>query len=78
MLLVDDKGHLVSTVSEDELHNFAECIGLKKEWYQDNNGHPRYDVTTKRKYQKAIDIGAQPVPTRKLIKYAWWAKREDQ
>jgi hypothetical protein len=74
VILIDERGHLVSTESEEELHSFASRIGLHFDWYQSKSLHPHYDVTTKRKYQKAIDFGAQPVPTRKILKYAWRIK----
>jgi hypothetical protein len=54
VILVDGKGHLVSTASEEELHAFARSIGLRRSWFQDGGGPyrsriPHYDITTSRK-----------------------------
>lgn len=48
--------HLFSD-NEQELHLFASQIGLKREWFQNHNKLPHYDLTTgKRKL--AIRFGA--------------------
>lgn len=74
MIIIDKKGHLVSTVSEWELHNFAASIGLKPEWYQAKLAHPHYDLTTSRKRNRAIACGARLVETKELLKFAWWKR----
>ena len=74
MVVMDENGHLVSTISEGELHNFAACINLKRDWYQNNKKHPHYDLTTSRAREKARNSGAKLVSSRKLIQIAWWAK----
>lgn len=38
-----DGVHLASSSLED-LHHVAERIGLKKEWFQDVEKHPHYDI----------------------------------
>jgi hypothetical protein len=57
----------------DELHTFAQQLGLRRDWYQEKCKHGRcapcphwhYDVTdTKR--QKAIDAGAKPIDLREM------------
>lgn len=48
--------HLISDVSEEELHAFAVRIGMRRAWYQP--GH--YDLTPRRR-AAAIRAGAQPV-----------------
>ena len=82
MIILDDMGHMVSTDSEQETHDFASEIGLKREWYDDirrsivNNEpiHPHYDLTTERMKKKAIKYGAQEVKARELLNMAWWSE----
>lgn len=74
MILVDKNGHLISSNSEKELHEFAKIIKLKKSWYQ-NGKHPHYDLTTKKKVYEAIAEGARRVDPKELIKKAWWNKK---
>jgi len=76
MILVDFVGHLVSTESEEELHEFALMkLGLDKQWYQ-NSGkllkHPHYDLTTFSKIEHAKANGAESVSPQDLIRRAWW------
>jgi len=40
----------------DELHEFAQSIGLKRQWFQDQT-FPHYDVTRNKRYA-AIRAGA--------------------
>lgn len=42
--------------SEEELHEFAKKIGMKKEWFQDKK-LPHYDLTATRR-QLALSMGA--------------------
>lgn len=51
-------GHLFGTDLE-ELHAFAKSLGLKREWYQ-NNQFPHYDLV-RSKRNLAIKKGAIPV-----------------
>ena len=46
--------------SVEELHEFAERIGLKRIWFQDSPTEPHYDVTETRRLA-AIAAGATPV-----------------
>ena len=71
---VDDAGvlkdgrkwyHLAADTVE-ELHAFAERIGLKPEWFQEKN-YPHYDVT-KYKRNQALREGARYVSTRVLLR----------
>lgn len=41
----------------DELHAFAACIGLKREWFQGDASTPHYDVSLARRAQ-ALLLGA--------------------
>jgi hypothetical protein len=54
--------HLVSDESYEELHQFAGRLGLPRRAFQGDH----YDVTAEYRL-RAIDLGAQPVPSRQLI-----------
>lgn len=55
----------LGAMNEDRLHEFAERIGLKKEWFQkSNDGLPHYDIYSERIRQIALQEGAVKV-TRK-------------
>lgn len=78
MILVDNKGHLVSPDSLIELHLFAERLGLKRRWFQNHAKYPHYSLCRrtkegiykpyKYKIEQAIELGAVPVTSRELIK----------
>lgn len=75
MILIDSIGHMVSTESEAELHKFADELGMRKRWYQDQDlllRHPHYDLTTKQMIKKALRLGTEQVSTQELIQRAWW------
>lgn len=67
-MILTDGVHLVSTDGEEELHRFAGRIGLRKKWFQGDNGHPHYDLTTNRMANKAVDAGAYLTTARELIR----------
>jgi hypothetical protein len=54
--------HLVSDESYDELHTFAERLGIPRERFQGDH----YDVPTELR-ERAIALGAQPVGARELV-----------
>lgn len=57
--------HLATDGDLEELHQFAESIGLRRAWFQ-NRSLPHYDLTpTKR--AMAVRNGAKEVTTRELI-----------
>ena len=61
--------HMVSDTSEEELHEFAQKIGLKREWAQlrPEASAAHYDLTpTKR--ELAILLGAVEVSSKELVK----------
>lgn len=78
MILVDKHGHMVSTDDVEELHRFAEWLGLRRSWFQlsVNFKRPHYDLTTKRMINKAISMGAKEVSGRELIEQAFWRREE--
>ena len=72
-MILTDGVHLISDTSEDELHAFAQKMGLKRRWFQNKPDHPHYDLTTKRAQERAIAAGAKLV-TGKDIVFALWAR----
>ena len=76
MIIYDFMGHMVSTHSAIELHNFADKLGMRREWYQTpghGEKHAHYDLTTDRMKAKARRMGAVEVEPLDLVKKAWWA-----
>jgi menaquinone-dependent protoporphyrinogen IX oxidase len=61
-------GHLVSDTSIEELHTFAENLGMRREWFQCRS-IPHYDLTGER-YDLALAMGAEPVSSRDLVRRA--------
>lgn len=62
--------HLWTDGSVDELHIFAQSIGLRREWFQVSRGisgeFPHYDVTPSKRKQ-ALRQGAQYMPLKEWI-----------
>lgn len=59
MIYLDSFGHLFSDVSVDELYDFAvNKLGLKPHWNHYSRNLPHFDLTTKRKQNRAIELGA--------------------
>lgn len=67
MIYMDTKGHLISDQSINELHAFAQDIGLRCEWFQDKV-IPHYDLTSKRMRSKAQAAGARLVTVRHMVR----------
>ncbi len=55
--------HLVSDASFEELHEFAERLGIPRRAFQGDH----YDVPSDYR-DRAIELGAQPVPSRELVR----------
>ena len=55
--------HLVSDVSFDELHSFAERIGVARHWFHKNH----YDLREP-EHSRALETGATLVSTRELAR----------
>ncbi len=53
----------------DELHSFADKIGLKREYFQDLPGFPHYDLT-KTKRALAVKNGAVEISARDMVERA--------
>ncbi len=54
--------HLASDASLDELHRFADDLGLRREWFQGDH----YDVPAEVR-DHALSLGAVPVDSRDLV-----------
>lgn len=52
--------------TEEELHAFAQSIGLKRAWAQEKWGLCHYDLTVARR-AKAIELGAQIVSREEVV-----------
>lgn len=61
-------GHLVSDTSIEELQEFAEGLGLRREWLQ-RGSIPHYDVTGEH-YDLALARGAVLVSSREIVRRA--------
>lgn len=59
--------HMMTDGPIEELHQFADKIGLKRSWFQDKSGHPHYDLAPSKR-ATAIDYGAKSVTSREMIK----------
>ena len=55
--------HLVSDVSYDELHDFAARLGVPRVAFQGDH----YDISA-RLHDRAVELGAQQVPARELLR----------
>jgi hypothetical protein len=80
MILYDHWGHMVSTESLEELHEFARKIGLDKRlFHTDGRGeyHAHYDLLTDRLKKRALTSQAVKVRARELVERAWWSKSRD-
>ncbi|MDR2933052.1 MAG: DUF4031 domain-containing protein [Oscillospiraceae bacterium] len=60
-------GHLSTDASFDELHRFAQAIGLRREWFQADKRVPHYDLIGDTLYHKAIKTGAIPCGRKYII-----------
>lgn len=70
--------HMIAD-SQDELHQMADRLGLRRQWFQDKN-IPHYDVSQSKK-KLAIELGAIEVSSRiliKIVRTADWAKTADR
>lgn len=69
MTIYFDGVHLVSDSSIQELHEFAERVGLKRHWFQNKRRRfrPHYDIKSLRLRLRAINIGAVGVDQREVI-----------
>jgi len=78
VIIYDHWGHMVSTESAQELHDFARAIGLGELLYHANGReeyHAHYDLLSWRLRERARLLGAVKVRARELVERAWWSRR---
>jgi hypothetical protein len=61
-------GHLVSDSSLDELHEFAQALGVARRWFQ-LKSIPHYDLTGA-EFDLALERGATLVSSREIVRRA--------
>lgn len=62
-----DGVHLVVLGPIEDLHKFAERVGLKREWFQGDRKHEHYDVFGS-KVKRVIAAGAEQVTNKEIMK----------
>lgn len=60
--------------SEDELHDFARRLGLRRAWFQAHRFLPHYDLTAGRR-SHAVRLGAVEVGRRVVVDHIRAARR---
>lgn len=76
----DESCHLMCDVCEnfDELHRFAQSIGLRRCWFQNKRGGtPHYDLTASKRAM-AVAAGAVQIERERTVEIirAWREKRQ--
>lgn len=58
--------------SLEELHDAADKLGLRREWYQGppETAHPHYDISLSRRERAIRELDAQEVSTREIVSVA--------
>ena len=62
-MMTDD----LSSTGLEELHAMAKALGLRREWFQDHESHPHYDLPPAKRLE-AIELGAEPVTSREMLR----------
>lgn len=66
-MIYTDGVHLVAD-SLEELHEFADSIGLKRHFFEGvQKGHPHYDLTNPQIQAKAYENGAEKVSPKVIL-----------
>ncbi|MCL6515509.1 DUF4031 domain-containing protein [Alicyclobacillus sp.] len=66
-MIYTDGIHLISSESLEELHAFADRIGLPRRWLHNNPRHPHYDLLTAEAREAAVRAGAHWRTSRELV-----------
>lgn len=66
-MIYTDLTHLVTDGPIEELHEFAQGIGLKREWFQDHDRHPHYDLIGFKK-GLAVRAGAEVISSKEVVR----------
>jgi hypothetical protein len=62
--------HMIAD-TENELHEFARRLGLRREWFQNRHSNPRlwhYDLTASKR-QQALCLGAKEITPEQFAKH---------
>lgn len=75
MIIYTDGVHIMCR-DLSTLHEFAQSVGLRREWFQDHPVHPHYDIITSRMRRKVLfQDSVQFVSARQLVRiYRSWEK----
>ena len=68
--------HMVTDGDLEELHAFAELIGLKRAWFQDHPTLPHYDLTPNKR-ALAVQCGAKQVGAKELALINYHAHKRE-
>lgn len=69
LAILTDGVHMMSDTSVEELHQFAQGMGLKRKWFQCKNPrHLHYDLTTPNAVARALRRGAKQVTSLELVR----------
>ncbi len=69
--------HMMSDQVElNELHNMAQKLGLKREWFQDHPLHPHYDMYGFKRIL-AVRLGCVPLGTMEMVKLCSFNRQEE-
>lgn len=69
-MVYSDGIHLIAS-SIEELHQFAEKIGLHRCYYRNprKKRHPHYDIMTVEVHEKVFEYGAQLATDKEIVKH---------
>lgn len=56
-----------------ELHAMAAAIGMRREWFQDRDGFPHYDLVPSRR-MRAVELGAVQHTRYQMVQFARWKR----
>jgi hypothetical protein len=81
-IFYDFMGHMISDTSIEELHEFAQRINLRVEWFQNKGAGkfwiPHYDLTTPNARKRAKLAGATEIDPTKLVEILKSAPYKDK
>lgn len=67
-MIYTDGTHVITDATLDELHEFAQSIGLRRAWFQDHPRHPHYDTIAPRMQSRALRAGAKKVSPKEIVR----------
>lgn len=67
-MIYTDGIHLITDGDLEELHEFAESIGLKRKWFQNKTRRPHYDLVAVIKVKMAVKSGAKLITPQDVVR----------